>query len=158
MGQDQSMLGLPDQVTACLFDLDGVLTDTASVHRAAWKETFDAFLAPRGEPPFTEGDYADYVDGKPRADGVRDFLTSRGIELPEGEADDPADRATVYGIGNRKNELLVQRNHRRGAARHRPGRAGAGTHRRAHSRRAAPARQAGARLVPRRGGAARRAA
>jgi len=116
MGQDQCMLGLPDQVTACLFDLDGVLTDTASVHRAAWKETFDAFLAPRGEPPFTEGDYADYVDGKPRADGVRDFLTSRGIELPEGEADDPADRATVYGIGNRKNELLVQRIHRDGVA------------------------------------------
>jgi len=110
------MLGLPDQVTACLFDLDGVLTDTASVHRAAWKETFDAFLAPRGEPPFTEDDYADYVDGKPRADGVRDFLASRGIELPEGEADDPADRPTVYGIGNRKNELLVQRIHRDGVA------------------------------------------
>jgi beta-phosphoglucomutase family hydrolase len=116
MRQDQGMLGLPDQVTACLFDLDGVLTDTASVHRAAWKETFDAFLAPRGEPPFTEDDYDDYVDGKPRADGVRDFLTSRGIELPEGEADDPPDRPTVYGIGNRKNELLVQRIHRDGVA------------------------------------------
>jgi beta-phosphoglucomutase family hydrolase len=110
------MLGLPDQVTACLFDLDGVLTDTASVHRAAWKETFDAFLEPRGEPPFTADDYADYVDGKPRADGVRDFLASRGIVLPEGDADDPPDRPTVHGVGNRKNELLMQRIHRDGVA------------------------------------------
>jgi beta-phosphoglucomutase family hydrolase len=103
------MLGLPDQVTACLFDLDGVLTDTASVHRTAWKETFDAFLLPRGEAPFTDDDYADYVDGKPRADGVRDFLVSRGIHLPEGRDDDPPDRETVHGLGNRKNGLLLQR-------------------------------------------------
>ena len=74
------MLGLPDGVTVCLFGLDGVLTDTASVHSAAWKEAFDGFLhaeADRGGPPFrafTPADYADYVDGKPRADGVRDFL------------------------------------------------------------------------------------
>jgi beta-phosphoglucomutase family hydrolase len=108
------MLGLPDQVTACLFDLDGVLTDTASVHRAAWKESFDAFLVPRGQPPFSERDYDDYVDGKPRYDGVRDFLASRRIQLPEGDVDNPPDRQTVHGIGNRKNELLVERIHHDG--------------------------------------------
>jgi beta-phosphoglucomutase family hydrolase len=103
------MLGLPDQVTACLFDLDGVLTDTASVHRAAWKQTFDAVLAARGLPEFTDDDYAQFVDGKPRADGVRDFLASRHITLPEGEPDDPPDRETIHGVGNRKNELLQHR-------------------------------------------------
>jgi beta-phosphoglucomutase family hydrolase len=108
------MLGLPDTVTTCLFDLDGVLTDTASVHRAAWKQMFDAFLAGRDQPPFTEDDYADYVDGKPRADGVRDFLASRGITLPEGQADDPPGAETVHGLGNRKNDLLLERIHRDG--------------------------------------------
>jgi beta-phosphoglucomutase family hydrolase len=108
------MLGLPDTVTTCLFDLDGVLTDTASVHRAAWKEMFDAFLAGRGQPAFTDDDYADYVDGKPRADGVRDFLTSRGITLPEGGPDDPPGAETVNGLGNRKNDLLLGRIHRDG--------------------------------------------
>lgn len=103
------MLGLPDAVTVCLFDLDGVLTDTASVHRAAWKETFDALLATRGLPEFTDQDYVQYVDGKPRADGVRDFLASRGITLPEGAMDDPPDAETVYGVGNRKNRLLLER-------------------------------------------------
>ena len=68
------MLGLPDGVTVCLFDLDGVLTDTASVHRAAWKQAFDPLLEKRGQSEFTDDDYAEYVDGKPRADGVRDFL------------------------------------------------------------------------------------
>ena len=105
------MLGLPDGVTACLFDLDGVLTDTASVHTTAWKETFDAFLRERdGEEfsEFTEAEYFDHVDGKPRYDGVRDFLASRGIELPEGDDDDPADAKTVKGVGNRKNELLLE--------------------------------------------------
>lgn len=105
------MLGLPDPVTACLFDLDGVLTDTASVHRAAWKQTFDAFLVPRGQAPFTDDDYTDHVDGKPRADGVRDFLASRGIHLPEGDDDDPPGAETVHGVGNRKNQLLVERIH-----------------------------------------------
>src|SRR5262245_66189420 len=105
------MLGLPDHVTACLFDLDGVLTDTASVHRAAWKQTFDAYLSARGGQPFTADDYDDYVDGKPRADGVRDFLASRGIHPPEGEPDDPPERDTVNGIGNRKNQLLNERIH-----------------------------------------------
>ncbi|MEZ0163841.1 HAD family hydrolase [Kineococcus sp. LSe6-4] len=114
------MLGLPDHVTALLFDLDGVLTDTAAVHDRAWTTTFDAFLRARAEHtgeefrPFDpEDDYARHVDGKPRADGVRDFLASRGITLPEGSADDPADQAygdtTVAGLGNRKNEDLLRR-------------------------------------------------
>src|SRR3954462_1899849 len=102
------MLGLPDTVTACLFDLDGVLTDTASVHRKAWKQTFDPLLHAHGQPEFTEADYADHVDGKPRSDGVRDFLSSRGIHLPEGTARDEPDADTVFGVGNRKNVLLLK--------------------------------------------------
>ncbi|MFF0823660.1 beta-phosphoglucomutase family hydrolase [Micromonospora haikouensis] len=112
------MLGLPAHVTACLFDLDGVLTQTARVHNAAWTETFDAFLQRRaaatGEPyrPFDPGpDYNRYVDGKPRADGVRSFLASRGIVLPEGSPDDPPDADTVHGVGNRKNAVLLKRIH-----------------------------------------------
>ena len=104
------MLGLPDDITACLFDLDGVLTQTAKVHQAAWKRTFDEFL--RSQDPaaaeFSQEDYNRYVDGKPREDGVRDFLASRGITLPEGEAGDPADAATVNGVATRKNELLLR--------------------------------------------------
>ncbi|BCL15364.1 beta-phosphoglucomutase family hydrolase [Micromonospora sagamiensis] len=110
------MLGLPDHVTACLFDLDGVLTQTARVHNAAWTETFDAFLRARatatGEPyrPFDPGDdYNRYVDGRPRADGVRTFLASRGIALPEGAPDDPPGADTVHGLGNRKNVVLLER-------------------------------------------------
>src|SRR5690242_1451527 len=108
------MLGLPDGIRACLFDLDGVLTDTASVHRSAWAQTFDEFLRTRdGDSfrPFTDADYDRYVDGKPRPDGVRDFLRSRGIELPEGDPDDPPDASTVNGVGNRKNELLLRKIH-----------------------------------------------
>jgi beta-phosphoglucomutase family hydrolase len=108
------VLGLPDDVTVCLFDLDGVLTDTARVHNGAWKQTFDAFLRERaeqtGEPfvPFDpKDDYEAHVDGKKREDGVRDFLASRGIELPEGELEDEPGAPTVHGIGNRKNELLL---------------------------------------------------
>ncbi len=107
-------LGLPSQIRACLFDLDGVLTQTARVHAAAWKEMFDAFLRDRagrtGEKfvPFDPvGDYDTYVDGKPRYDGVRSFLASRGIELPEGDPSDPPSAETVYGLGNRKNELVL---------------------------------------------------
>jgi beta-phosphoglucomutase family hydrolase len=113
--EEGHMLGLPDHITACLFDLDGVLTDTASVHNKAWKETFDAFLKQRadqtGTPfvPFdSDKDYSDYVDGKPRADGVRDFLKSRGIELPDGKPDDSPDAETVDGLGNRKNVALLR--------------------------------------------------
>jgi beta-phosphoglucomutase family hydrolase len=104
------VLGLPDGVTACLFDLDGVLTRTAVVHAAAWKEMFDQFLAsrPGHQAPFdADHDYSTYVDGKPRADGVRDFLASRDIHLPEGDDDDAADAETVHGLGNRKNDLVL---------------------------------------------------
>ena len=103
------MIGLPDHVTTCLFDLDGVLTSTAEQHRAAWKETFDGFLRARdgaGFQPFTDDDYNRYVDGKPRYDGVRSFLTSRRIELPEGTPDDASTDNTVHGVGNRKNDLI----------------------------------------------------
>jgi beta-phosphoglucomutase family hydrolase len=110
------VLGLPTHVTACLFDLDGVLTQTALVHNAAWKQTFDTFLKAwsdrHGLPyvPFDSGaDYHDYVDGRARADGVRTFLASRGITLPEGTPDDSPDAETVNGIGNRKNQLVLQK-------------------------------------------------
>jgi beta-phosphoglucomutase family hydrolase len=102
-----------ERFDAVLFDLDGVLTETARTHAKAWKGMFDEYLEARaartGEPfkPFDIGsDYLRYVDGKPRYDGVRDFLDSRGIELPEGIPDDPPDRETVCGLGNRKNELV----------------------------------------------------
>lgn len=107
-------LGLPEGIRACLFDLDGVLTDTAAVHRAAWREVFDEVLAARGQPPFTDQDYLQYVDGKRRADGVRDFLASRGITPPEGSPEDPPEADTVAGIGNRKNVLLLERLDREG--------------------------------------------
>lgn len=103
------MIGLPDTIEAVLFDLDGVLTGTAELHRAAWKAMFDEFLKRREGPnftPFTDRDYADYVDGRPRADGVREFLASRGIRLPEGSPDDPPGAETVHGVGNRKNDLV----------------------------------------------------
>jgi beta-phosphoglucomutase family hydrolase len=105
-------LGLPKEIVACLFDLDGVITKTAVVHAAAWKRTFDDFLRQRdgdGFRPFDDtADYDEYVDGRPRADGVRTFLASRGIELPKGAPDDPPDRTTVQGLGNRKNDLLLE--------------------------------------------------
>ncbi|MBO4252982.1 HAD family hydrolase [Streptomyces griseorubiginosus] len=108
-----TQLGLPEDIQACLFDLDGVVTKTAVVHAAAWKETFDAFLREREGAdfrPFDAGaDYDEYVDGRPRADGVRTFLASRGIELPEGRPDDPPDAATVNGVGNRKNLLVLEK-------------------------------------------------
>ncbi len=107
-------VGLPAGIVACLFDLDGVLTQTAKVHAAAWKEMFDAYLRERsarsGEPfvPFdAERDYDEYVDGKPRADGTRSFLQSRGINLPEGRSDDPPSAETINGLGNRKNQLVL---------------------------------------------------
>jgi beta-phosphoglucomutase family hydrolase len=109
------VLGLPDSVRACLFDLDGVLTQTATLHAAAWKEMFDAYLRERAEQtgrPFVpfdaKDDYDEYVDGEPRYDGVRSFLASRGIELPEGESSDPPIAETVHGLGNRKNDLVVR--------------------------------------------------
>ena len=102
-----------DQYDAVLLDLDGVITDTASVHAACWKQMFDEYLQKRatlrGEVfrPFDPAvDYRLYVDGKPRFDGVRDFLASRGIRLPDGSPDDPPEAETVDGLGNRKNELV----------------------------------------------------
>jgi beta-phosphoglucomutase family hydrolase len=107
-------VGLPSMIRACLFDLDGVLTQTARVHAAAWKEMFDAFLRTRAAwtgdafVPFDPvDDYDEYVDGKPRYDGVRSFLASRGIDLPLGQASDPPTAQTVSGLGNRKNEVVL---------------------------------------------------
>ncbi|MGI8712933.1 MAG: HAD family hydrolase [Solirubrobacteraceae bacterium] len=109
------MLGLPDSITALLFDLDGVLTQTAKVHAHAWKQTFDEYLKKRAQTTgdaFKEfdqhDDYDEYVDGLPRYDGVRNFLKSRGIELPEGSPDDSPDHETICGIGNRKNDIVLR--------------------------------------------------
>jgi len=109
------MLGLPENITTCLFDMDGVITQTAKVHDAAWKEMFDGFLQDwskaHGEPfkPFDPvADYDDYVDGKPRLEGTASFLESRGIKLPGGEESDPPGKQTVYGLSNQKNALVQQ--------------------------------------------------
>jgi len=109
------VLDLPEGITACLFDLDGVLTQTAKVHAKAWKAMFDEYLrcrADRSGEPFREfalpDDYEQYVDGKPRRDGVRSFLESRRIDLPLGTPDDPPDAETIYGLGTRKNELVLE--------------------------------------------------
>jgi beta-phosphoglucomutase family hydrolase len=107
------VLGLPDDITALLFDLDGVLTPTAAIHFKAWKQTFDAFLRERGGDSFREfsqEDYNEYVDGMSRFDGVRSFLKSRDIELPDGAEDDDGSGAdpTVHGLGNRKNALVLE--------------------------------------------------
>lgn len=105
---------LPDGITACLFDLDGVLTKTAKLHSAAWKTMFDEYLRRRSDPlpapfvPFGPIDYQTYVDGKPRLDGVRSFLASREIDLPEGTPDDPEGTETVHGLGARKNALVLR--------------------------------------------------
>ena len=110
----RTRLGLPGSVGACLFDLDGVLTRTAELHAAAWKQTFDAFLAERAHAedgrfvPFDAGDdYYRFVDGKPRAAGVASFLSARRIDLPVGEPDDPPSAVTIHGLANRKNELVL---------------------------------------------------
>jgi beta-phosphoglucomutase family hydrolase len=109
------MLNLPDGITACLFDLDGVLTQTAKIHARAWKEMFDGYLRERCErtgEPFHEfdrpTDYDEYVDGKPRLDGVRSFLESRGIHIPMGSPSDPPDAETIHGLGTRKNDLVLR--------------------------------------------------
>lgn len=120
---NRSRLGLPAVIRACLFDLDGVLTRTARVHRQAWKETFDEYLGMRaratGDPfvPFDAvHDYAEYVDGKPRSDGIRSFLLSRGIRLAEGNAADAPSAETVAGLGARKNERFLALLHGQGVA------------------------------------------
>ncbi|MGW1678208.1 HAD family hydrolase [Saccharopolyspora sp. NPDC002376] len=109
MGQSGQSRVAPERIAACLFDLDGVLTSTAAQHMAAWKQTFDAFLQEQEGTrfsPFTEDDYLEHVDGRPRADGVRQFLASRGISVPEGNHDDPPTAETIHGLGNRKNQAL----------------------------------------------------
>ncbi len=115
------MLGLPPDIDALLFDMDGVLTQTAKIHAAAWKQTFDAFLRIRADQtgdefvPFDQvDDYDAYVDGMPREDGVRSFLKSRGIELPDGSPDDPPGAATIHGIGNDKNARVLKLIHQQG--------------------------------------------
>ncbi|MDA8312613.1 MAG: beta-phosphoglucomutase family hydrolase [Actinomycetota bacterium] len=111
---------LPESISACLFDLDGVLTETAVLHAAAWKQAFDELLARLARPgeqvvPFDAvADYDDYVDGKPRLDGARAFLRSRGIDLPEGTAQDPPGTESVYGVANRKNDLVLELMRERG--------------------------------------------
>ena len=106
-------LGLPEKVRGFLFDMDGVLTRTAAVHAAAWKEMFDEFLRARqGEDfvPFDQvDDYDRYVDGRARADGTRRFLESRGISLPEGTPEDEPGAATVEGLSRRKNDILLEK-------------------------------------------------
>ncbi len=110
------LLGLAPDVTACIFNLDGVLVGSATVHAAAWRETFDRFLVARGERtggawvPFDPiGDYYRCIHGKPRLDGVRAFLESRGIRLEEGAAQDPPGAETVHGLANAKRDALVRR-------------------------------------------------
>ena len=119
-GRSPARVLLPAEIRACLFDLDGVLTDTAGVHAEAWKEVFDAFLRARAarvrEPfaPFERRDYETFVDGRQRLDGVRAFLAARRIELPEGSPDDPPEAETVAGLARRKNELVLSLLRRRG--------------------------------------------
>jgi beta-phosphoglucomutase family hydrolase len=110
------MLGLPDGTRACLFDLDGVLTDTASVHAAAWKQMFDDYLRTRAEREGTEfvpfdvkSDYGPYVDGRPRLEGTDTFLRSRGIVLPAGGPGDAPDAETIYALSTRKNDLVQEK-------------------------------------------------
>ena len=113
MGEESTHVITLDRYDAVLFDLDGVITNTATLHAACWKRMFDGYLQDRARQrdevfrPFDlANDYRRYVDGKPRFDGARDFLRSRGINLPEGSRDDPAELETVCGLGNRKNALI----------------------------------------------------
>ncbi|HVA99731.1 MAG TPA: beta-phosphoglucomutase family hydrolase [Acidimicrobiales bacterium] len=112
----KAKLGLPDQITACLFDLDGVLTETAKVHAAAWKEMFDAFLKDRAAKSGevfvafdAKREYDTYVDGKTRLEGTRSFLASRNIMLPEGSSDDRKGMETINGLANAKNAIVNQK-------------------------------------------------
>ncbi|MFO7765615.1 MAG: trehalose-phosphatase [Pelovirga sp.] len=124
MTADRHMIS-PDKFDAVIFDMDGVVTQTAHVHAAAWKKMFDDYLQKRAQDkrevyrPFSlENDYNRYVDGKARYDGVRDFLRSRGIELAEGSSEDSSDRETVRGLGNRKNSYFQQELEENGAQRY----------------------------------------
>ena len=117
MGHDPAAVISRSAIDAVVFDMDGVVTQTASVHAAAWTALFDAYLteaqrrtdgAGGAYAPFTQADYLRFVDGKPRYDGVRDFLASRGISLPWGDPSDPPDTETVCGLGNRKDRYFHQ--------------------------------------------------
>ena len=117
------MLGLPDGTTACLYDLDGVLTDSGVLHAWAWAEVFDDFLLRLSETTgwhfirFDRGaDYRSYIDGRPRLEGVHAFLASRGIQLPEGRYGDPAVADTAYGLARRKGEAMARGLHQRGVS------------------------------------------
>jgi HAD superfamily hydrolase (TIGR01509 family) len=120
------MVGLPTAVLACVFDLEGVLTGSASIHAAAWADAFDEFLSRRLEQtgerfaafrPFNPAtDYDEHLHGKPRLEGVHAFLAGRGIRLPEGRVDDPPGTETVYGLANRKSEALLRRLDREGVS------------------------------------------
>ena len=114
---------MPRRISACLFDMDGVLTRTAEIHAAAWKQMFDEYLSRRAASeggefvPFDEvKDYDNFVDGRPRLDGTREFLRARGIELPDGSPDDPPGTETVYGLSNQKNQLVQKLIAERGVA------------------------------------------
>lgn len=120
---DETRLGLPQAIRACLFDLDGVLTETATLHAKSWQQMFDGFLSARaaanGQPfiPFdVVRDYDRYIDGKPRDEGTRAFLASRGVQLPDGSDDDPTTAETVSGLGKRKNGLFIALIREQGAA------------------------------------------
>jgi beta-phosphoglucomutase-like phosphatase (HAD superfamily) len=115
------MLGLPETARACLFDLDGVLTDSAVLHAWAWGEVFDGFLLRLGEktgwhfiPFHRDSDYRDYIDGRSRLEGIHAFLGSRGIRMPEGRLDDPAEADTAHGLARRKGEVLAGELRQRG--------------------------------------------
>ncbi len=95
-----------DDIDACLFDLDGVITPTAEVHMRAWDTMFSEFLAARGAAAYTSADYFDHVDGRPRYEGVATLLEAKGIELPQGEPSDPPEAETISGLGNRKDKLF----------------------------------------------------
>ena len=101
------MFGLPDGTTACLFDMDGVVTQTALVHAAAWKDMFDKFLRQRAEQ--TGEKFVPFDSSKPRLDGTRSFLESRDIHLPDGSPDDKPGTATIYGLSNEKNDLVIEK-------------------------------------------------
>jgi beta-phosphoglucomutase family hydrolase len=114
---------VPSEITACLFDMDGVLTRTAELHAAAWKQLFDEFLAAHApedadRSPFTHTDYEQFVDGRLRADGVRSFLSARGITVPEGAPDDVPDVTSVHGLGARKDRCFHELLRTRGVARY----------------------------------------
>jgi beta-phosphoglucomutase-like phosphatase (HAD superfamily) len=121
-GVTRRLLGLPAHVVACVFYLDGVLTTSAAVHAAAWRDTLDPFLleladrSRRAYIPFDASEYDEHLSGRPRLDGLRAFLAARGIALPQGSPEDPPGAPTMYGLANRKRGVLLRRLEREGVA------------------------------------------